>query len=297
MTQLLIELDKAGAEWVVVGYLSGDANMLDVIEKGTSPHVRTGSLISNAPEEFVEKENKIVGNNTDPDTIIGLREPIKHLIQSDWYLPRVMSIRQAGKKGNHGLNYNLRYKGFALHNEIEEKEAKTIVELYHGAYPGIRLWHKTVQHQLNENRTLVNCFDRKRRFLDAWGENLFDAAYAFLPQSTVFDTTRIGMKKFHRNTSPEFLRACLLAQIHDSCLLGYNYRDPVEMAEVMIIMGLDYMNPLCVYNSREFYINTTMKIGTNWGDMYECTLSQDVEETATAIEQVIKEINNGEQET
>ncbi len=286
---LLIELDKAGAEWVVVAYLSGDANMIDVIEKGDSPHTRTGSLISGAPESFVEKEEKLVGHNTDPETIRTLREPLLDEIEDYWFMPRVMSIRQAGKKSNHGLNYNLRYKGFALHNEIEEREAKIIWELYHKAYPGIHIWHRTEQRQLRENRTLENCFGRKRRFMDAWGEPLFDSAYAFKPQRTVFDITRIGMKKFTRDTSPLFMRAEMLGQVHDSNLFQYNHRDAEETSTWATKQALDYMNPMCVYNSREFYIGTTMKIGTDWGNMHECGFS------AKEFEQVVKEIKNGKE--
>ena len=44
---LLIELDKAGAEWVIVAYISGDGAMIQVVESGKSQigraHVRTPS--------------------------------------------------------------------------------------------------------------------------------------------------------------------------------------------------------------------------------------------------------------
>ena len=34
MTYMLLEFDLAGAEWVVVAYLSGDERMIDVVESG-----------------------------------------------------------------------------------------------------------------------------------------------------------------------------------------------------------------------------------------------------------------------
>jgi len=276
---ILIELDKAGAEWDVVAYLTGDGNMLSVVESDRSPHTVTGSLISGAPEEVVEKENKLVGNHTDPDVIQELREEMPELAvgaeQLGWFLPRIFSIRQMGKKSNHGLNYDMKYRRFALENELEEKESKTIVDYYKTkAYPGIPLWHETVRQKLNKDRTLTNCFGRKRKFLDAWGPELFDAAYSFIPQSTVFDTTRIGMVKTYQDTSKLFKPVEILAQVHDSVVIQYP-EDASAIAEVGRIIGTDYMNPLCTYNAREFYIATTMKVGRDWGNMVECVWEED----------------------
>ena len=285
----LVELDKAGAEWVVVAYLSEDANMLAVVQGTDSPHTVTGSLISTAPKEFVEQENKLVGNNTDADEIETLRQKLD--IHEDWYLPRSMSIRQAGKKSNHGLNYDMKYKRFSFENEIPETEGRTLVELYHKSYPGIRrTFHKSIQHQLNEGRTLVNCFGRKRRFMDAWGPTLFDAAYSFIPQSTVFDITRIGMVKFFDDTSMDTIE--VLTQTHDSNLFQIDIKDTQDAAHSIVKIGLDYMNPLCQYNSKEFYIGTTLKVGLDWGSMEECLLSLDVGQTALALDEVMDTIND-----
>ena len=285
----LVELDKAGAEWVVVAYLSEDANMLAVVQGTDSPHTVTGSLISTAPKEFVEQENKLVGNNTDADEIETLRQKLD--IHEDWYLPRSMSIRQAGKKSNHGLNYDMKYKRFSFENEIPETEGRTLVELYHKSYPGIRrTFHKSIQHRLNEDRTLVNCFGRKRRFMDAWGPTLFDAAYSFIPQSTVFDITRIGMVKFFDDTSMDTIE--VLTQTHDSNLFQIDIKDTQDAAHSIVKIGLDYMNPLCQYNSKEFYIGTTLKVGLDWGSMEECLLSLDVGQTALALDEVMDTIND-----
>ena len=203
--RLLVELDKAGAEWVCVAYLSGDENMLSVIASGKNPHAITGAFISHAPYEFVLEESKVVGLHTDPDTLLELREALTDKIEPGWFLPRSMSIYQCGKKSDHGLNYNMKYRRFALENEVEESEAKRIVDGYHrDAYPGIKKWHQAEQEQLRIDRTLTNCFGRKRRFMGAWDDDLFDAAYAFKPQSTVYDITRFGMVKTFSDESKDF---------------------------------------------------------------------------------------------
>jgi hypothetical protein len=121
---MFLEFDLANAEWVVTAYLAGDENMIEIIQSGRSPHIATGALISGAPEEFVLEEHKLLGMQSDPDTIRSIRKGLK--IPQGIFMPRSMSIRQAGKKSNHGLNYGMRYRRFALENEMPETDAKPI---------------------------------------------------------------------------------------------------------------------------------------------------------------------------
>src|SRR3990167_2586341 len=57
---ILIELDKRQAEWVVVAFSSGDANMMRVIKEGKDPHAYTGSLMTGLPEELIIMEDKLI---------------------------------------------------------------------------------------------------------------------------------------------------------------------------------------------------------------------------------------------
>ena len=285
--KLLIELDKAGAEWVVVAYLSGDGQMLKVLRSTRSPHVITGSLISGCPQDLVEKESKLVGLQTDPNLVETSRQDLPELQGNGYFLPRTMSIRQAGKKANHGLNYGLGYKTFALYNEMEERDAKEIVRRYHeDAYPGIRQWHEKIKRQLAEDKTLTNCFGRKRKFIDAWGMELWLDAYSFIPQSTVVDMVNIGMTKAFDDKSLDFQ---LLAQVHDSILIQV----PPEWekaAQDCKKIALDYMMPTIQYGAREFQIPTDLKVGYDWSNMRGVsvtsqTLATDIKEAIEAIEE------------
>lgn len=293
---LFCEFDKAGAEWVIVAYLSGDSNMLSVVESGKSPHVVTGALMSGLSEEAVIAENKIIGSKTDPDEILSLRqEHMPEIFHQAIFLPRTMSIRQGGKKSNHGLNYDMKYRRYALENEIEDMEAKKAVELYRTkAYPGIPIWHEATRRQLRKNRTLINCFGRKRVFLEQWGQDMFDAAYAYVPQSTVFDITAQAMRIIRREQD-EGVPYELLAQVHDSILIQHFdvLRDPRGWAENCIRIALDYMNPVLYYGGREFQLGTTLKVGVNWGQeaMHEVQISRDVDKT---LEGLLKAVERAE---
>lgn len=298
MTNILLEFDKAGAEWVVVAYLSGDARMLEIIETGRSPHVVTGSLISGAPEHLVELENKIVEHNTDPHTVASLREDprLKELFQvPGLFLPRTMSIRQAGKKSNHGLNYGMRYRRFALENEMDEKDAKIITENYNTrAYPGVPAWQGSIRDELRDGRTLTNCFGRKVRLLEEWGDELFLKAYSFKPQSTIGDMVNRAICIAYEDPTPIFTKMDLLTQTHDSVTVQYPIDDWHSLAEFCVKFGTDYMSPVISYGGREFQVKTDLKIGVNWGEMVGVKLTENASEVYDGLRSAWERITRGE---
>lgn len=285
---ILVEFDKSGAEWVIVAYLSGDARMLDVIESGKSPHVVTGHLITGVPEDLVIRDEKIVGKNIDPDMIYEIRSKhLPELLDNEWrFLPRTMSIRQCGKKSNHALNYGMRYRMAALIWEIEEREAKTIVDLYSSpvCYPGIPLWHESIRRQLKKDRTLISLLGRKIELMNEWGDDLFNQAYSFNPQSTIGDMVNDALIQFDADLEPFMYKADCLTQTHDSATMQYPENDWIDMAKYAIRFGLDYMSPELEAHGRTFRVGTDMKIGQTWGHMEACPLTRNVEEVALGLE-------------
>lgn len=290
MDKLLIELDKTGAEWVVVAYVSGDERMIEVCESGENPHLITGSLISGAPIDFVQKERELVGETSDPTLVDKFRKPLTNIIESQWFLPRTMSIYQCGKKADHGLNYDESYVTFSLKNEIAESEAKRIIEKYHLGYPGIREGHRRVREQLSENRTLYACefpepypLHRKQRFLEAWGGDLFRRAYSFIPQSTIGDVTNRAMTLFYRDRSLKNVE--LLANGHDS-LLFQREVDNWNSIATEIRRIANHLNPTLKYEGSHLQIGTELKIGRNWGGMKKVELNGSVKELGERLEDV-----------
>lgn len=274
---MFVEFDLAGAEWVIVAYLADDANMIAIAESGESPHTATGSLISRAPKALVEKEHKLLGSMTDPDGLLMMRKKLlPELFEGDYFIPRIFTIRQAGKKSNHGLNYDMRYRRFALENEMPEKDAEMIVNLYHDeAYPGIRkTFHADVKEDLRKrDRTLVNLMGRKVRLLEQAGSDLWDAAYSFKPQSTVFDICRQAMVSAYNDYRDEhFKHMNLAAQVHDSILVEWPDSEAAELvpfARKMVAL----MSPQLEAKGRTFTLGVDAKVGPNWGDMRKLDLS------------------------
>lgn len=298
---LMWEIDKAGAEWVVVAYSSGDPEMLRVVEEGIDPHIHTAALMTGLDKEVIALEDKYVKHLTDPDEIGRIRNELRkdsavaRELDRAKFLPRSMGIRQAGKKANHGLNYGEGHRMFAMMNEIPEKEAKIIVDKYSGeVYTSIPLWWEKVQNQLRQDRTLVNCFGRKCRFLGEWGNDLFKAAYSFEPQSTVVDIINRGLVKAYKDTEGVMAIQELLGQVHDSALgqtpLRASFEDEADETSEYegiawaLIRIAEYMNPELEISGRSFKIGNELKVGTsNWADLTEVEYTTNVEQLAERI--------------
>ncbi len=287
---MFVELDKAQAEWVVVAYLSGDANMIKVCEEGLDPHSYTGHLMTGIPDKLIIKDNNLIGHLSDAREITAIREggaflPEEKLIfDQARFVPRSMSIRQCGKKANHGLNYDEGYKTFALMNEMSDGEAKIICRDYKTVvYPGVKHWHQYTQEQLGKERVLYNFFGRKQRFLEGWSEQLFKSAYSFIPQSTVSDLLNRGIIKTYEDRHPCMESVEILAQDHDSILLQVPTRNFMNIAAAVHRVK-DHLDPEMEYHGRKFHIRTDMKIGLDWGSMEVVEFDTLEELTALKIE-------------
>ncbi len=147
---IFYSIDLSQAENRMVAYIAPEPAMILAFENKVDIHKQTAALIYGKTIEEIEYEE-----------------------------------RQWGKKSNHGLNYGLGYRSFALIHQIQEAFAKWVVESYHRVYPGVRQWHENIKRELSATRCLENLFGRKRRFYDRWGEDLFRDAYSYIPQSTV----------------------------------------------------------------------------------------------------------------
>lgn len=263
------EIDKRQAEWVVVAYLTGDANMLHAVESGLDTHVHTASLAFSVEPEVVELESKLVGYKTDPELIEEIHNSDPILAKYCVNFPRNMSARQCGKKSNHGYNYDERPHMWALKNEVPIPEAKRVYDLYHRSYPGIKTWYNAVQRQLQRDRSMINCFGRRVRFMGSWDADLWKSAYSFVPQSTVVDSLNQGMVKIYDDSSlcsPAGANIDILAQVHDSILMQI----PIEFVKQNCFEEVqqqiyDYVSPDLSYNGRTFKIATDSKFGFNWG--------------------------------
>jgi len=284
---IFIELDLRQAEWVVVAYDSGDASMINAIENGLDVHSYTASQMFGIPIEIIQFEDKILGHTNDPEEVAKKRPLIRELdpYRDNW-MPRSMSMRQCGKKSDHGLNYDERKKTFALTNEITEKEAQVVIDFYHRIYPGVKRWYEQIQTKLGTDRVLTNCFGRKCRFLDRWNDDLFKAAYSYNPQSTVGEIVNRGMVDIYNTTDSILDNWEILRQVHDSINFQCPDNDPGNLAGGIKHAEM-YLSPLLSVGGREFKIPVDLKIGYSLDSMEEIEITDE----KTLTESIRKKIS------
>lgn len=266
---MLLEFDLAGAEWVIVAYLCGDENMIRIVNGKTSPHVETAHLMTQVPMDLIEKEQALLKSATDPEVIAELRrQELPELLDGGWWLPRNMTLRQMGKKSNHGLNYNLKYRQFALVNEMSETDAAKIVDLYNNvAYPGLPRWRSELQKEFRDNkRVITNLLGLKIRLLDKPGPDLWNAVYAYKPQSTVATIVRRAIKRIYHDDTELTKPMRLLAPVHDSLLFNYP-TEPMSRLQEFCRVVKGYMTVELEARGKKFTLGVDVKGGPNWGKM------------------------------
>ena len=237
---LLFNLDLAQAENRIVAYVAPEPAMMAAFENHIDIHKQTAALIYGKPLDAITPEE-----------------------------------RQWGKKANHGLNYGLGYRSFALRWSIPEKDAKFIVERYHMAYPGIRVnYHRSIKNCLSADRYLENPFGRRRLFMDRWSDDLLLSANSCIPQCTVADKiNEQGIIYAWENC--EYVE--LLNQVHDSIVfqlplsIGF-----AAMAREVILIRDSLETPL-IWHNRTFVIPVDIQVGRNLHDLTR--LSADTVET------------------
>jgi DNA polymerase I-like protein with 3'-5' exonuclease and polymerase domains len=240
--------------------------MIQAVEDRADVHKRTAKMMFSIPEDLCGTEDDVLGSMTDPEEIKRIRNEKCSEVLAYNPLPN-MSCRQAGKKSNHSFNYGLSPNGFSNNYDMELNYAKRCYALYHSGYPGIRTGHEHVRNQLNQNRTLTNLFGWKRRFLDRMNDDLFKAAYAFNPQSTVGRLLNEGIiKSYNDQYDPDksaYMRPVdMLNQVHDSLEGQYPLDNLEGYAKALINMKDNLDVPLKIHG-REFVIRTDCKVGFN----------------------------------
>lgn len=245
----LVACDLSQAETWIVAWLSSEYNMKDFL-LNSDIHTETARSLFNKPAP----------------------------------LPIITEERYIGKQNNHANSYGMKamQQARVINKRSDQppyvvvtiKQCKKYQESWHSLYPQIHNWHNEIKAQLSKNMTLVTPYGRSRTFFGNWGDDLFKAAYAHIPQSTVSD-------HFHGCVQPDLgveggliavLKNICTSEIllchdaHDSCMLEV----PREIAnEVGERLRNTIRRPLVV-NGEEITIPVDLEIGERWGEMEKC---------------------------
>lgn len=263
---LIYNVDLAQADNRSVAFMAPEHRMIQVFRNNKDIHATTAAhLFGKTPEEIIKMKEA------------GVKSQIGYGDKPHRYW---------GKQCNHAFNFGRGYRTFSFDLEIPEKDGRLLWEEYHRIYPGVQHgYHKWIQQELGNNRTLSNCFGRKYRFVERWGDTLFKQAYAFPAQSNTADViNRWGIIPIYYNHSKIFKHVDLLRQVHDS----------IEF-QIPISIGLDkhveILNELraslereLVWKNRRFIIPADFEVGRNLEDITELNMEGDVLEQLKKVE-------------
>ncbi len=233
-----VEVDLSQAEARIVAYDSDDANYISLFERGGDIHKQNAANIFGLTVEEVSPRERQLGKKISHATNYGMG-------------PRTMCDSIIKELGT----------GYA----ITQSEAKQFQSRYHDAYPGVARWHKKLQQQLADDRTLTNCFGRRRFFMGPWGDGLFKEAYAFIPQSTVADLLMTGLLSWENQKDWNWP---ILLQVHDSVLIQVALsKDEFFIPAHIMGRAIHHFEIPIAVNGHEIIIPIDGKVGMDWKNM------------------------------
>lgn len=222
---ILLGADQKQAEAMIVAWFSKDENMKDLFRSGTSIHIENARNLYN---EVITK--------TDPRYRVA-----KALV--------------------HAGNYGIGPWGFARTANVSFAEAKEKLALYYNTYPGIKQnFHKYIQDELKQSRTIYNPFGRRQIFFGRLDDNLYRAGYAFYPQSTVADINKKAVQRIYKTYLP-------LLDTHDGLVISVR-KD--EIAKGFKVLRDAYDTEFQVWGET-IKIPVSLAIGENWRDLNDIT--------------------------
>lgn len=275
-------LDLSQAENRIVAQVGRVTKMIQAFNDGKDVHSMTGGLIFDEdPDQIKWEANRKIKCKT-----LGDGSHTKR----DW-----------GKKANHGLNYDLGFRNFALRYEIPERQAKFIIERYHSAYPGVRqVFHKLVRTSLHTNRMITNLMGRKTLFLGHLDDQTFKEAYSCIPQGTVGDVINERAMSYLYYNQDLFGPVELLGQVHDEIV--FQIPSPMHPtrpcswerhAQILMLIKQSMETPLTA-NGNDFVIpvdTTIFQRFKNGIDISSNEVSTDVNHVSGLIEETFNRVS------
>lgn len=159
---IFIEGDKSQAEARVVTVLSENYKLLPIFDKPPGIHRLTASWIVGGDPFNIKKTD---------------------------------TAYDKGKRARHAGNYGMRPGRLSQMTHLPYSECEVILFKFHHADPSIRdVFHKGIKEALNKDRVLITPLGRRREFFGRLDEDTYKEAYSYIPQSTVGDDIKRGMK-------------------------------------------------------------------------------------------------------
>lgn len=235
---VFVQIDWSQIEAVLVAYLSRDKDMIEIIESGQDIHC----VAANAIYGF------------DIKTLPGYKDSTE---------------RAVGKAANHSTNYGLGPDTFMENLAkqgvyITREQSRDAIEKRHARFPGVRLWHREIEHEILSTGRLVSPHGRMIKFLDRpmnqgkMNMSVMRQGYNYLPQTITGDLTNEAWMKLDREG------VMVVQQCHDSLLLLVKES---ELYSTLNTVRRVYESISVEIHGVQRRVKYDVQIGTCWGSM------------------------------
>ena len=207
---LFLSADYSQIELRLMAHFSQDPHLVQAFHSGQDIHAATAAKIFNVPIDLVTKEQR----------------------------------RQA-KTANFGIIYGISAFGLAQQLDCSRSEAKTLIDGYFAAFPGVIDYIERQKQIAREQEYAVTLFGRRRYMPDILSHNATVRSFAERNavnspiQGTAADIIKMAMVTIHRRLKDEGLKAQMIMQVHDEL----NFNVPVcEIDRVREIVVSEMQN-------------------------------------------------------
>ncbi len=220
---IFISADYSQIELRVLAFLSGEKKLIEAFKNNTDVHTETASWVFGVSSEFVTQE-----------------------------------LRRTAKMINFGLLYGMKSFGLAERLNISRAEAKTIIEKYFKAFPGINEFIKNIVMEAKTKGYTQTFSGRIRPVNEIPAKGLaLDRALINSPvQGTAADIARIAMINFSGSKFSDGL----FLQVHDSLICECSRENVNEAGEILSDVMKD------VY-SKKIPLEVVIKSGESLADV------------------------------
>lgn len=203
--KVIVDADLAGADAQVVAWEADDHALKEAFRAGVSVHLKNGE------DMFGARFTEALGHHKDGGTPKGVMyDALKRAVHLTNYLGTPYAMN---------LNPNIRWP---LH-ECRDFQAR-----WFRRHPGIRNWHKRIEHSIFSSRSVRNAFGYRIIYFDRI-DSILSNAVAWGPQSTVAEVCFRGALQLRKLPWIE-----ILLQVHDSLV----YQIPIHRAGEVSTMDI-----------------------------------------------------------
>lgn len=190
------------------------------------------------------------------------KDPKENRLIADRIFYRYFSYRDMAKRGGHATNYLGKPWMVAKHLRVDQSIIEEFQGKYFGAFPGIPIWHKEVQTQLQDVGVLVTPIGRERTFFGRLNDDeTLKKAVAHLPQSMISDIVKIGTYLAWKELIIKRKGwAQIHGDVHDGVLWSLKELHLLESAEIL----RRCMTITVDVKGRKMTIPVELKVGYRW---------------------------------